>query len=187
MHGTYNVKHPRRSQLILAGRESIPEAERTISLGEALDDSVDLVGLRLLVLSACESSVFDIRHAPNEVLGLAAGFLQAGAAGVIASLWNVGDRPTYLLMSRFAELYLNPSTSLSPAQALAQAQRWLREEATNRVLQNYQPAFVDELSEAHKKRLLRLRMDAAALVQKEPDACMYADPKHWAAFVVTGR
>jgi CHAT domain-containing protein len=187
MHATYNVADPQRSQLILAGRESIPEAERTISLDEALDGSVNLIGLRLLVLSACESSVFDIRRAPNEVVGLAAGFLQAGAAGVIASLWKVSEGATYLLMSRFAEFYLNPSTRLSPAQALARAQRWLREEATNRVLQSYRPAFVDELSGMHKNLLLRLQTDAAARAQKEPDACMYADPEHWAAFVVTGR
>lgn len=188
-HGTYNVEEPQQSQLILAGKEHIPEIERTISLSETLDGSVNLVGLRLLVLSACETSVFDIRRAPNEVVGLAAGFLQAGAVGVLAALWNVGERATYLLMTRFVELYLDPNLHLSPAQALAQAQHWLREEATNRLLSTYKPALltlvVNGLSDTHHKILARLHKDAAA-AEQNPDACMYADPKHWAAFVVTG-
>jgi CHAT domain-containing protein len=186
-HGKYNIAEPQNSQLILAGKEQLAEAERTISLRDALDGSVNLIGLRLLVLSSCATSVFDIRRAPNEVVGLAAGFLQAGAAGVLASLWDVGERATYLLMTRFVELYLDPHLRLSPAQALAQAQYWLRAEATNRLLSTYKPDLlamvVNGLSDRHQSILARLHKDAA---ERDPDACMYADPEHWAAFVITG-
>jgi CHAT domain-containing protein len=190
VHGWYDVDDPGNSRLILAGKEHVPETDRTILLREALDGSINLVGLRLLVLSACQTSVFDVRRAPNEVLGLATGFLQAGAGGVIASLWSVSERATYLLMSRFVELYLDPKAGLSPARALALAQQWLREEATNRVLQDYKPKLLalvlNGLSDTHKMLLDRLHTDAAKLAEKDPDACLYTDPKHWAAFVLTG-
>jgi CHAT domain-containing protein len=154
VHGTYQADEPRLSHLILAGGESIPETARGIYLDEALNGTVNLVGLRLLILSACETARIDMGLS-NEVLGLAAGFLQAGAAGVIASLWAVDDQATYLLMSRFAELYLDPGRNWSPAKALAEAQRWLREEATNRVIATYNPAQLEapaSISPALEKR-----------------------------------
>lgn len=62
----------------------------------------DVVGIRLqrcrlVVLSACETGIAGDKL-PNEAISLAAGFLQAGAAAVISSLWLVDDtfrRPPY--------------------------------------------------------------------------------------------
>ncbi len=139
IHGRYDLDAPRSSRLVLAGNDSLPQDKRHIYLSEALDGLVNLAGLRLLVLSACETGLIDTGLAPDEVVGLAAGFLQAGAAGVIASLWAVDDQATYLLMSRFAQLYLDPVRKWPPARALAEAQRWLYEEATNAVLMTFDP------------------------------------------------
>lgn len=139
IHGRYDLEAPRRSRLVLAGNDSLPPDKRHIYLSEALDGMVNLAGLRLLVLSACETGLIDTGLAPDEVVGLAASFLQAGAAGVIASLWAVDDQATYLLMSRFAQLYLDPARRWPPARALAEAQRWLYEEATNAVLMVFDP------------------------------------------------
>ncbi len=215
VHGVYQPDQPRRSHLLLADKEDTRE-EHCIFLGEALERRTgdgglefDLEGVRLLVLSACETAVIDIRQAPDEVMGLASGFLQAGAAGVIASLWAVDDRATCLLMSRFARLYLDPRRSLSPARALAEAQRWLREEATNAVLMTYDPAeaghpavptgpaakSAGEYAAASRLRSLRLgyesglaeiHTEAAMRAAENPHALPYADPFYWAAFVVTG-
>jgi CHAT domain-containing protein len=52
---------------------------------------------KLVVLSACESGVGDVR-AGDEVVGLARGFLAAGAHQIIASLWNVHDQSAARLM-----------------------------------------------------------------------------------------
>ncbi|MCC6458150.1 MAG: CHAT domain-containing protein [Caldilineaceae bacterium] len=55
---------------------------------------------RLVVLSACESGVGEVR-AGDEVVGLARGFLAAGTQSLIASLWNVHDRSAAELMAFF--------------------------------------------------------------------------------------
>jgi CHAT domain-containing protein/predicted LPLAT superfamily acyltransferase len=139
LHGQFNLDDPRATRIILQGEASVPEEERIITLGECLDGMVDLRGVRVLVLSACETAVIEARQSANEVIGLAAAFLQAGASAVLAALWPVDDRATFLLMSRFANLLLDPRRNWSPARCLAEAQRWLRDEATNAVLRTYDP------------------------------------------------
>jgi CHAT domain-containing protein/tetratricopeptide (TPR) repeat protein len=138
-HGQYLQEDPRQSRIILAGDTHIDEKDRIITLDECLNGQVNLVGARLIVLSACETSLIETHRAVDEVVGMASGFLQAGAAGVIASLWPVHDQATYLLMSRFINLWLDPQRLWTPARCLAEAQRWLRDKVTNRLLQD--PTF----------------------------------------------
>src|SRR5581483_9665995 len=68
---------------------------------------------------------------------LAAGMLQAGAAAILASLWAVDDKATYLLMVRFALEWFPRMNDEPPARALANAQHWLRT-VTNHELQSWQ-------------------------------------------------
>jgi CHAT domain-containing protein len=80
---------------------------------------------RLVVLSACETAVTGTTL-PDEVVGLPVGFLQAGAAGVIGSLWAVPDKTTATLMTRFYQFW--QSENEPPAQALRHAQQQLRDD-----------------------------------------------------------
>jgi CHAT domain-containing protein/tetratricopeptide (TPR) repeat protein len=212
LHGQFYFDAPRKSRLILAGNEELPEADRTISLDECLSGALNLVGMRLLVLSACETSLIDFQ-AMNEMIGIAAGFLQAGAAGVIASLWKVNDQATYLLMSRFMQLFLDPAhRDWTPAYCLAAAQRWLREEATNKILATYDPARLEGTQQTGRDQpatfsnlehtsvamgalerpysklypLEKIQFQARKRMQSEPEALPYADPFYWAAFVMIG-
>jgi len=82
---------------------------------------------RLAVLSACDTHLSGTQL-PDEAIGLPAGLLQAGFAGVVASHWNVSDRSTAIFMIRFHELWYGQG--LSPAAALAETQRWLRTATT---------------------------------------------------------
>jgi CHAT domain-containing protein len=59
----------------------------------------------------------------DEVIGLPAGFLQAGVAGVIGTSWEVGDESAALLVRRFFDTWGGER----PAAALRAAQRWLRD------------------------------------------------------------
>ncbi len=91
-------------------------------------NEIRLVGCRLVVASACQSGHYDTALSPDEFLGLPGGFLQAGAACVVASLWKVDDVATAVLMMRFYEL-LDPgpnSAPQDPAAALRVARLWMR-------------------------------------------------------------
>lgn len=73
---------------------------------------------RWIVLSACDVGLSAVRPG-DEVIGLAAALLRAGAAAVVASVLPVPDEPAMALM---AALHAGLSAGLGPAAALARAQ-----------------------------------------------------------------
>jgi CHAT domain-containing protein len=104
--------------LVLAGANSPKTPGRGIVTGEALID-LDLSGLELAVLSACETGVGDVAGGQG-VFGLQRAFHYAGAHNVVVSLWKVGDLTTAALMGEFyANLW---EKNLPPLEALRQAQ-----------------------------------------------------------------
>ncbi|GAA6615529.1 CHAT domain-containing protein [Scytonema sp. NUACC26] len=73
--------------------------------------------IELLVLSACETATGDKRAA----LGLAGVAVRSGARSTLASLWQVDDKSTSMLMSQFyRQLTLDPK--ITKAEALRRAQ-----------------------------------------------------------------
>ena len=73
--------------------------------------------LELLVLSACETATGDRRA----VLGLAGVAIRSEALSTLATLWQVDDESTAVLMSDFYR-FLSESPQMSKAEALRQAQ-----------------------------------------------------------------
>ena len=73
----------------------------------------------LVTLSACETGLNKI-FAGEEVLGLARGFLSAGAKSLLLSLWTVSDEATTELMQTF---YEQRQTGKSAAKSLQIAQK----------------------------------------------------------------
>ena len=98
-------------------------ADGDITMGEVL--SIQLRPGCLVVLSACQTAVRD-PSVPNEAMSLAMGFLAAGAATVVASLWPVPDYSTAALMGAFHEALRGgraPSHALGVAQSAMGAGR----------------------------------------------------------------
>ena len=72
--------------------------------------------LEMLVLSACQTAAGDNRA----TLGLAGVSVKAGARSTLASLWNVNDKSTAILMGEFYRQLAN--TKVTKAEALRRAQ-----------------------------------------------------------------
>jgi len=109
-------------------------AERPLDGGLSLADGERLtvrdmfamptITARLAVLSACDSGRVD-ESLPEEVVGLATGFLQAGFGAVIASLWPLEDAPAAAQMALTYRYWLGEGKTL-PA-AVGSAMAWLRD------------------------------------------------------------
>lgn len=86
-----------RSGLALAGANA-RQSDNEDGLLTALEASqLDLHGTRLVVLSACETGLGDVR-AGDGIYGLRRAFVMAGAETQVMSLWRVDDTVTSNLM-----------------------------------------------------------------------------------------
>lgn len=74
---------------------------------------------RLVVLSACESGTAKVTGG-DEIIGLARGFLGAGAEQMVVSLWNVHDQSVVYLMKRFYAGLMEEACSVPRALQMAQ-------------------------------------------------------------------
>ena len=114
-HGNVEFANPLRSSLLLP-------RENELLLADIL--TKQLINTRLAVLSACETGVPGARLI-DEVISLPSALIQAGFAGVIASMWLIDDRATTLLLAQFYKRWFEMDTY--PAEALRQSQIWLKQ------------------------------------------------------------
>jgi CHAT domain-containing protein len=162
-HGAADPVDPLSSSLLVA-------SDQRLMLQEVLTRR--LAAARLVVLSACETAV-PSADLPNELVGMPSSFIEAGAGAAIGSLWEVPDVSTMMLMAQFYELWRGQD--MEPAEALRQAQRWVRD-STNGV------------------KLRRFPEVPALAGDTLPDWARpsweqghnHAAPLHWAAFAYFG-
>jgi CHAT domain-containing protein/tetratricopeptide (TPR) repeat protein len=174
-HGFYDWREPMQSNLILAKGEPFTLAQ--------IIGHLNLDTTRLVTLSACETGITDIRQSPDEYLGLPAGFLYAGAAAIVSSLWSVDDLSTMLLMERFYQIHLQGEKDI-PA-ALRLAQKWLRDVTAGELDQRF--AGEDEaLFERACMPLKNISTHFARLASRDPAHRPFAHPYYWAAFTFSG-
>ena len=167
------------SGLVLAGANSSGRSqdgsEREASPGILTAEAISFLpldNLELAVLSACDTGLGDVAGGEG-VLGLQRAFHTAGARNVIASLWQVDDDATAVLMQVFYEKMLLEKHS--PLQALREAQLTLYR-SPNRVQAARDQRGIDfaktsklNTSESHG-----------------PTSGATAHPRLWAAFVLSG-
>jgi CHAT domain-containing protein len=108
-HGLFRLDAPNFSHIKLADRQ--------LSAIEVFN--LDLSACSLVTLSACETGRAVVRGV-DEVIGLGRGFLYAGAASLLPTLWKVDDASSAELMEVFYQTLLTGSTK---AAALSEAQR----------------------------------------------------------------
>lgn len=125
-HGIADPDHPELSEIILSlVDEKGAEQDGRVRLYEIYDLNLPV---ELVVLSACESGVG--KQVKGEgLIALTRGFMYAGAARVVASLWKVDDSATAALMAEFyKEMFTNarePAAALRAAQlTISKQRRW---------------------------------------------------------------
>jgi len=106
-HGAFRPDNPAFSSLALDGENLTVTDARNLDLKN-----------KFVALSACETGLSKIVPG-EEIIGLARGFLAAGAVSMLLSLWTVNDRSTLELMQIFYRAMLdgkNPAAALQTAQ-----------------------------------------------------------------------
>jgi CHAT domain-containing protein len=181
-HGEFDWADARRSALIMA-------RQQPLTVNELLQPSGPRHP-RLVVLSACETGLYEFAQNPDESTGLPSAFMALGAAGVVSTLWQVDDRATALIIARF--YYLHRNQGLTPPAALKLAQAWLRDASRSELI-----AFAGTTGAAvgHQKPLHLLAKPQGELEhlgalltwlgttkQERP----FAHPYYWGAFIYTG-
>ncbi|NJM88647.1 MAG: CHAT domain-containing protein [Hydrococcus sp. RU_2_2] len=112
-HGSFSSKA--EDTYIVAWDKQIPVKDFDRLL-RSREPGKNKTALELLVLSACQTAVGDKQAA----LGLAGIAVRSGARSVLASLWDIADESTAMLMGQFYRELAN--TNITKAEALRNAQ-----------------------------------------------------------------
>jgi CHAT domain-containing protein len=149
-----------------------PVYDGTLTAGEVM--STWKLNTELVVLSACQTGLG--RSAGGEgFVGFAQAFFVAGARSLILSLWEVDDRATSLLMSRFYQNWLGRRPGLlhpiSKVEALREAKSWLRGLMTEEI---------DTELKSIARGEVRQKISPTAVAHP------FGHPYYWAGFVLMG-
>ena len=120
-HGLLNGEHPELGGIVLS---LVDQEGRPQNGFLRLPDIYNLdLPVELVVLSACDTALGrDVRG--EGLMGLTRGFMHAGAARVVASLWKVDDEATAELMAQFYRRMLREGQPAAAALREAQIAVW---------------------------------------------------------------
>ncbi len=120
-HGLLNSEHPELSGIVLS---LVDEQGQPQDGFLGLHDIYNLdLPSELVVLSACRTGLG--KEVKGEgLIGLTRGFMYAGAARVVASLWKVDDDATAEFMKRFYQEMLGKGMRPAAALRAAQVEMW---------------------------------------------------------------
>ena len=120
-HGLLDSERPGLSSLVL----SMVDAQGKPQNGFLRANDIYNLKLpaELVVLSACQTGLGkDIKG--EGLVGLTRGFMYAGAARIVVSLWSVNDKATAHLMTKFYEKMLKQGERPAAALRAAQVEMW---------------------------------------------------------------
>jgi CHAT domain-containing protein len=169
-HSEHNLNQPAQSALILANKERL-------TLKDILE--LDLSHYNFVGLSGCETNFTSKIGLIEEFVGLASGFVAAGANNVVGSLWNVSDRATAYFMRKFHEILIASDTDVPSA--LKQAQYLLRN-VTKKELEEWETTLPSPLSQERSLRMPVQKPDGETDANAKP----FESPYYWAAFCAIG-
>jgi CHAT domain-containing protein len=133
VHGEFNPISPLFSTLHLAGEPTAEDSTELAARTALTSDTdgwlevhevygLDLREANLVVLSACQTKLGELSRG-DELVGLTRAFLYSGTPTVAATLWEVDDEATGVLMTAF---HRHVREGMGPAAALRAAQEEVR-------------------------------------------------------------
>jgi len=165
------------SKGLLVHKEDDPHSMEDLTMDEIFESFV-LPKTTLVTLSACETGMV-IPSGADEYIGIASGFISAGAKTVISSLWSVPDISTSLLMKKMYSLI---KEGIGKAEALREAQLWLREYKPNRDDGQLNSCDGNPLENSPQERGFQVEtIDCKKTIPTD-----YSNPYHWAGFFCSG-
>ncbi len=175
-----------RSGIALAGANtwiqggSPPEeAEDGILTAEDVS-GLDLLATSLVVLSACDSGLGEIRVGEG-VFGLRRAFTLAGAKTLVMSLWKVPDLATAILMERFYDKLFH--RGLARDESLRQAQLEVRDLSVGEIREKWLAAEqIDRLAGEGTEAA----RDLHRLARQAGDHQPFTESRYWGAFICQG-
>ena len=195
-HGYFDLNNPYKSALQLHGAAKIPitnatESSRTLRISEEEEIELEkcltlenifeltLSNCRLVTLSACESGYTDFNNTSDEYIGLPSGFIHAGAASIVSTLWAVDDFSTAIFTIKFYENIQKSTSTNNIALALNQAQNWFRQITPPQLRQ-----WIDENQNiaADNKAKIKKRLEN----YNNPQEKLFENPYYWAGFYAVG-
>ncbi|OLF71409.1 hypothetical protein AWH62_12750 [Maricaulis sp. W15] len=173
-HGRFNELDPAQSHLDITPSEKITLGELYKAGHQTRPD--------LVVLSACETGLYDCEDIPNELIGWPAAFLELGAKGVIATQWPVASLPTAFLMAKLYEEMWG-ETGATVSAALRAAQMWIKDVPAADL-----PPIVERWVEAGQldRNSADDLLNGLAISGCAADGQAFPEPIYWAGFVYYG-
>ncbi|MFN6469405.1 MAG: CHAT domain-containing protein [Nostoc sp. SerVER01] len=177
-HSTYNFHNPQKSALALSGKEFL-----------TLDEICNLENVKinqLVSLSSCETAITSNQTITAEYVGLVSAFLYQGVTNIVSTLWTVTDDASSFLMIYF---YWQIKKGKSPAVALNQARKWLRNLTFSKLERIYRVILVKLPSDETLLRpFIRRKLNQISQMKlSEKKRQRFQHPYYWAAFIITGR
>jgi len=120
-HFVFQAGKPGESYLLLGGKEAGDKGYKLTMSTLQGDPRLSFRGIRLLTLSACSTAESDTNENGREIDSLGMVMQKRDAAAVLATLWEVNDVSTSLLMSDFYRRWAT-MPGVQKIEALRQAQ-----------------------------------------------------------------
>ena len=117
-HGFFNDKQPMQSGLLLckdSGNDGYLQVHEIFNL--------NLANANLVTMSACSTALSKI-DSGDDLVGLSRAFFYAGSPSIIATLWEIEDESTSILMNEFYRNWI--IKGMKKSQALSTSQRKLK-------------------------------------------------------------
>lgn len=173
-HFTLNAGNETDSYLLLGGED------RRLNLATLRKDfKTKLVGLELLVLSACNTAMsLGLNSNGVEIESFSALAQNQGAKTVVASLWAVADPSTRDLMTEFYH-QLQIDRRRGKADALRRAQMAFLQG-------KYKPGEIPLWRRSPSEKIILNGSQARPQSFKRDDKAPYAHPYYWSPFILTG-